>query len=78
MKTMYANRDRIPLHMFIIYGSGNIALNGLNLLWFSKMVKQMIAKLQGKGKDGSKVKGGRKDKKLAVSPSSPVVAPREL
>ena len=72
IKTMYANRDRIPLYLSIIYGSGNVALNGLNLLWFSKMVKQMIAKLQGKGKGV-----GKKDKKIPIA-TSPVVAPREL
>jgi len=73
MKTMYANRDRIPLHLFIIYASGNAALNGLNLLWFSKMVRQMIVKLQGGAK-----KEVRKEQKIKVIPSSPVVAPRDL
>jgi hypothetical protein len=72
---MYANRDRIPIYLSIIYGSGNIALNGLNVLWFSKMVKQMIAKLQGKGK--SVGNGVRKEKKVPIA-ASPVVAPREL
>lgn len=72
---MYANRDRIPLYMFLIYGSGNIALNGLNVLWFSKMVKQMIAKLQGKGK--AALKEGRKEM-IIPAPSSPVVAKRDL
>ena len=73
MKRMYANRDRIPLHLFIIYSSGNVALNGLNLLWFSKMVRQMIVKLQGGAK-----KEVRKEQKIKVIPSSPVVAPRDL
>jgi hypothetical protein len=75
IKTMYANRDRIPIYLSIIYGSGNVALNGLNVLWFSKMVKQMIAKLQGKGK-GS-VKEIRKEKKVPAA-TSPIVAHREL
>jgi hypothetical protein len=74
IKTMYANRDRIPIYLSIIYGSGNIALNGLNVLWFSKMVKQMIAKLKGKGK---KVGNGVREKKVPIA-ASPVVAPREL
>jgi hypothetical protein len=74
IKTMYANRDRIPIYLSIIYGSGNIALNGLNVLWFSKMVKQMIAKLQGKGKS---VGNGVREKKVPIA-ASPVVAPREL
>jgi hypothetical protein len=74
IKTMYANRDRIPLYLSIIYGSGNIALNGLNCLWFSKMVKQMIAKLQGKKKSvGKEVR----EKKVPIA-ASPVVASREL
>ena len=75
IKTMYANRDRIPIYLSIIYGSGNIALNGLNCLWFSKMVKQMIAKLQGKSKSAGKEL--RKEKKVPIA-ASPVVAPREL
>ena len=44
---MYANRDRIPIHLHIIYGCGNLALNGLNALWFSKMFAKMIARLHG-------------------------------
>lgn len=44
---MYDNRDRIPLHLHIIYGFGNLALNGLNFLWFSKMFAKMVARLHG-------------------------------
>lgn len=66
--------------MFLIYGSGNIALNGLNCLWFSKMVKQMIAKLQG-GKKREELKKEKKEEgslSLPVAPASPVVTKREL
>lgn len=52
---MYVNRNRIPLHLHIIYGVGNLALNGLNFLWFSKMFAKMIARLHGE--DEPKVKG---------------------
>lgn len=32
----------------VIYCAGNLALNGLNWLWFSKMVSKMLARLNGK------------------------------
>ena len=44
---MYENRSKIPIHLHVIYGVGNLALNGLNMLWFSKMFAKMIARLQG-------------------------------
>lgn len=46
-QAMYINRDRIPLHLHIIYGAGNLALNCLNALWFSKMFAKMIARIHG-------------------------------
>ncbi|WWC86889.1 uncharacterized protein L201_001768 [Kwoniella dendrophila CBS 6074] len=49
-QTMWTERHRIPLHLHIIYCSGNLALNGLNWLWFSKMLQKMIARLQGDDK----------------------------
>lgn len=55
---MYENRSQIPIHLHIIYGVGNLALNGLNMLWFSKMFAKMIARLHGN--DGVKPKDGQK------------------
>ncbi|WWC67953.1 uncharacterized protein I206_101872 [Kwoniella pini CBS 10737] len=46
-KTMWIERNRIPLHLHIIYCSGNLALNALNWLWFSKMLQKMLLRLQG-------------------------------
>lgn len=46
-RAMYENRHQIPIHLHIIYGVGNLALNGLNMLWFSKMFAKMIARLHG-------------------------------
>ncbi|WWD21502.1 hypothetical protein CI109_105988 [Kwoniella shandongensis] len=55
--TMWQERANIPLHLQVIYCGGNLALNALNWLWFSKMLKKMIARLSGgettKGKDVS-------------------------
>lgn len=59
IQAMWTNRDRIPLHLHIIYCTGNLALNGLNFLWFSKMVGKMIARLQGT--DEPKAKQGEKE-----------------
>ncbi|OCF32604.1 hypothetical protein I317_00373 [Kwoniella heveanensis CBS 569] len=46
-QTMWTERHRIPLHLHLIYCTGNLALNGLNWLWFSKMLKKMYARIQG-------------------------------
>ncbi|KAK6903724.1 hypothetical protein I204_02655 [Kwoniella mangroviensis CBS 8886] len=46
-RTMWDERDRIPLHLHVIYCSGNLALNALNWLWFSKMLGKMYARIQG-------------------------------
>ncbi|KAL7410663.1 DUF887-domain-containing protein [Mrakia frigida] len=45
--------DEIPLVMHVVYMSGNIALNGLNLFWFTQMVKGMARRLRGERKDAS-------------------------
>ncbi|WVR04636.1 hypothetical protein IAU60_001647 [Kwoniella sp. DSM 27419] len=48
--TMWTQRKDIPLHLHVIYCAGNLSLNGLNWLWFSKMLKKMWARLQGTDK----------------------------
>ncbi|KAK8847411.1 hypothetical protein IAR55_005269 [Kwoniella newhampshirensis] len=57
--TMWTERDHIPLHLQVIYCGGNLALNALNWLWFSKMLKKMIARLSGdenaQDKEASKI-----------------------
>jgi hypothetical protein len=88
---MYNNRDRIPLHLHIIYCTGNLALNGLNFLWFSKMVGKMVDRLKGSDQpksSGSRGKGEKeglleKEKEqegslaLPVAPPSPVTTIRK-
>lgn len=61
---MYINRHRIPIHLHIIYGAGNLALNGLNMLWFSKMFAKMIARLHGEDEPKSKSKSKSKDSRM--------------
>jgi hypothetical protein len=73
IQAMYTNRDRIPLHLHIIYCTGNLALNGLNFLWFSKMVSKMVARL--KGEDGTKGKKEPLLQKEEGTLSSPVAPP---
>ncbi|WRT64766.1 uncharacterized protein IL334_001700 [Kwoniella shivajii] len=51
--TMWTERHRIPLHLHAIYCLGNLALNALNWLWFSKMLAKMYARLQGEEKPTS-------------------------
>lgn len=43
----------------VIYCLGNLALNALNWLWFSKMVSKMLARLSGGDEPKRRVKGGR-------------------
>ncbi|KAK4684102.1 hypothetical protein P7C73_g6101, partial [Tremellales sp. Uapishka_1] len=50
LKAMWTERHRIPLHLQVIYCSGNLALNYLNWLWFSKMFAKMLARLSGEDK----------------------------
>ena len=38
------------LTLTVIYCAGNISLNALNWLWFSKMVNKMISRLSGETK----------------------------
>lgn len=67
---MWAEAGNIPLHLkrqshlsvnfkanktAVIYCLGNVALNGLNWLWFSKMVQKMLARLAGKNETEEKV-----------------------
>lgn len=84
IQAMYTNRDRIPLHLHIIYCTGNLALNGLNFLWFSKMVAKMVARLKGrdvpKGEKEPLLRKKEEDEKeeegglsLPVAPPSPVL-----
>ncbi|RSH92190.1 hypothetical protein EHS25_008605 [Saitozyma podzolica] len=56
-RTMWVERHRIPLHLHLIYCLGNLALNALNWLWFSKMVSKMLARLSGGDEPKRKVKG---------------------
>ncbi|GFZ47742.1 hypothetical protein JCM24511_05489 [Saitozyma sp. JCM 24511] len=58
-RTMWVERHRIPLHLHLIYCLGNLALNALNWLWFSKMVSKMLARLSGGDEPKRKVKGVR-------------------
>ena len=84
IQAMYSNRDRIPLHLHIIYCTGNLALNGLNFLWFSKMVAKMVARLKGqdvpKGEKEPLLRKKEEEEKeeegslsLPVAPPSPVL-----
>ena len=57
----------IPYHLFVIYAVANFALNGLNAFWFFKMIKSVIARIQGKqlddrGTDSALKKLNRKNK----------------
>ncbi|ORY30386.1 TRAM/LAG1/CLN8 homology domain-containing protein, partial [Naematelia encephala] len=47
IQVMWQKRHEIPLHLHLIYTLGNLSLNALNWLWFSKMVKKMIARVAG-------------------------------
>lgn len=62
--TMYRERERIPWYLHLIYCSGNLALNALNCIWFSKMFAKMLARLNG---DESPKAPGAGQKKRRVS-----------
>ncbi|KAJ9091870.1 hypothetical protein QFC21_007068 [Naganishia friedmannii] len=46
-REMIKQWNQIPTFLFLVYGTGNLALNGLNWLWFSKIVKRTIRTLGG-------------------------------
>ncbi|KAJ9093100.1 hypothetical protein QFC20_007208 [Naganishia adeliensis] len=46
-REMITRWDQIPTFLFLVYGVGNLALNGLNWLWFSKIIKRTIRTLKG-------------------------------
>lgn len=48
---------RADVCISVIYCLGNLALNALNWLWFSKMVSKMLARLSGGDEPKRKVKG---------------------
>ncbi|KAL0946764.1 hypothetical protein HGRIS_012939 [Hohenbuehelia grisea] len=46
IRTLYRVRKELPLAYLIIYGIGNLALQGLNWLWFSKMIAALRKRFQ--------------------------------
>jgi hypothetical protein len=49
----------------VIYCSGNLALNALNWMWFSKMLGKMVKRLSGSDKPASKPMTGAEAQALA-------------
>ncbi|ORX33899.1 TLC domain-domain-containing protein [Kockovaella imperatae] len=64
---MWTRRHEIPLHLHLIYCIGNLSLNALNWLWFSKMVKKMLARVSGDDKPVSESKRAARTNKMSPS-----------
>ncbi|WVQ98062.1 hypothetical protein IAU59_005184 [Kwoniella sp. CBS 9459] len=73
-QTMWTERHRIPLHLHLIYCTGNLALNGLNWLWFSKMLKKMYARIQGEDTPTSDATKASAKVKLVKGERQPLLA----
>ncbi|KAI5451191.1 hypothetical protein NCC49_002067 [Naganishia albida] len=59
-REMITRWDQIPTFLFLVYGVGNVALNGLNWLWFSKIMKRTIRTLKGgkaNAEEGRRING---------------------
>lgn len=67
----------------VIYCSGNVALNALNWLWFSKMLAKLVARLSGEevpkggagvgansGGRSGKLRPGQKRRSSSVAPAA--------
>jgi hypothetical protein len=50
IKTIKDAGSSIPVHYLVIYGSANFLLNGLNAIWFTKMVRSVMSRFDGKRK----------------------------
>ncbi|KAJ7582983.1 TLC domain-containing protein [Mycena floridula] len=50
LQTLYATRDQIPLGYVLVYGAGNIMLQGLNWLWYGKMIAAIRKRFSSKDK----------------------------
>ncbi|KAJ3105285.1 kinesin motor protein cin8 [Phlyctochytrium bullatum] len=48
--SMFANMDRVPRHLFLIYGIANVLLNSLNVFWFYKMILSVAKRFRPKAK----------------------------
>jgi len=44
--SVIAQIDKVPTFLCILYGTANIILNGLNVIWFSKMISSLIKRFQ--------------------------------
>ncbi|CUA68121.1 hypothetical protein RSOLAG22IIIB_03360 [Rhizoctonia solani] len=56
-QTLLAVRGSIPIGIVLTYGLGNIALNVLNLFWFTKMIAA-LRKRFGKGEQEYQLSNG--------------------
>ncbi|KAK0239876.1 TLC domain-containing protein [Armillaria nabsnona] len=45
--TLYQVRHQVPLAYIFIYGGGNVVLQGLNWLWFGKMIEAIRKRFSG-------------------------------
>ncbi|EIN07165.1 DUF887-domain-containing protein [Punctularia strigosozonata HHB-11173 SS5] len=45
-QTLYAVRNELPTAYLIIYGLGNVVLQGLNWFWFTKMIDALRRRMQ--------------------------------
>ena len=45
-KTLFAIKDQTPLPVVLVYGVGNVILNGLNVLWFFKMIAALQKRMK--------------------------------
>ncbi|KAK9717123.1 hypothetical protein K7432_006442 [Basidiobolus ranarum] len=46
---------QVPLHLMVLYGVANIALNFLNVIWFIKMIQSIISRFTGNRKKSKKL-----------------------
>ncbi|KAI5121026.1 hypothetical protein M0805_005971 [Coniferiporia weirii] len=56
-RTLLSIRDEVPLAVVLLYGIGNVVLNGLNVLWFTKMVAALRKRMKSPRKAGEPVDG---------------------
>ncbi|WVQ83345.1 hypothetical protein IAT38_005484 [Cryptococcus sp. DSM 104549] len=57
LQVMWDERERIPVFLHVIYCTGDIALMGLNCLWFSKMVRKMVERFSARKEPVVRVNG---------------------
>ncbi|KAH8117182.1 DUF887-domain-containing protein [Phellopilus nigrolimitatus] len=53
-QTLFVNKDDIAFIMILTYGVGNVILNGLNVIWFRKMVIALRKRMESSAKASEK------------------------